>query len=65
MLLVSVADEEALFAGATDQDESQRQYDIGELISFASFDFPNELGLQGQKAEVSPFDYRLPTPSLF
>ncbi|UJR10528.1 hypothetical protein I4U23_014731 [Adineta vaga] len=46
-----VADEESILTGALDSNESQRRYDIGELISFASFDYPNEPSSQGQTSD--------------
>ncbi|CAF0762456.1 unnamed protein product [Adineta ricciae] len=49
----AVADEESILAGAADTDENQREYNVGELISFASFDYPTEPSCQGQTANIS------------
>ncbi|CAF4083210.1 unnamed protein product [Rotaria sp. Silwood2] len=46
---VLVPDEETILTGAADIDESQREYNVGELISFASFDIPTDTNPHDQK----------------
>jgi hypothetical protein len=50
---ILVADEESLLTGANDIDPNRQAYDVGELISFASFDIPIDTNLQGQTTDVS------------
>jgi len=52
---ILVADEESLLTGASEIDPNQQAYDVGELISFASFDIPIDTNLQGQTTDVSDF----------
>jgi hypothetical protein len=53
MYFVLVADEESVLAGGVDTAESRREYDVRELISFASFDIPIDTNLQGQTTDVN------------
>ena len=50
---VLVADQQSIVTNAIDTDESQYNYNVGELISFASFDVLNDTNLQDQTADVS------------
>jgi len=50
---ILVDDAESVLTGVTHIDESRRQYDVRELISFASFDIPSDTNLQGQTTDVS------------
>jgi hypothetical protein len=53
LYFILVDDEESVLTGAVDTDGNQRQYNVAELISFASFDIPNDTNLQGQTTEVN------------
>ncbi|CAF4936703.1 unnamed protein product, partial [Rotaria sp. Silwood1] len=44
-----VPDEESILTGAADIDESRHEYNVGELISFASFDIPTDTNPNDQK----------------
>ncbi|CAF0837615.1 unnamed protein product [Rotaria sordida] len=45
----SIPDEESILIGAVDIDESRNEYNVGELISFGSFDIPTDTSLHDQK----------------
>lgn len=55
---ILVADEESLLSDAADIDPNRQAYDVGELISFASFDIPNETNPSNQTIDVSVFPRR-------
>jgi hypothetical protein len=50
---ILVDDAESVLTGVTHIDENRRQYDVRELISFASFDIPSDTTSQGKTTDVS------------